>query len=208
MSIPVPSHAFSVLDFLKPYKVSIQIIYKPSVDFRPLFYESRAAVVMKELIEEMSDSGYGCAVANRFGRLLDDESDPFDLLYQAQVKNEKRKKKEEVKKVVTSTKASKKESQRERKALVRVADNTATKGGGKILMNFWLCGIGACAVKTRSFPCDSEQVRSVLLFVLPLRSEEKNTWPSMKPSSVKKFLWATPLSGEKDNFCLILVFEL
>ncbi|KAG7321038.1 hypothetical protein KOW79_015453 [Hemibagrus wyckioides] len=84
---------------------------------------------MKELIEDMPDSGYGCAVANRFGRLLDDESDPFDLLYQAQVKNEKRKKKEEVKKVVTSTKASKKESQRERKALVRVPDNTANKGG-------------------------------------------------------------------------------
>ncbi|KAK3555409.1 hypothetical protein QTP86_015691 [Hemibagrus guttatus] len=83
---------------------------------------------MKELIEEMPDSGYGCAVANRFGRLLDDESDPFDLLYQAEVKNEKRKKKEELKKVVSSTKANKKESQRERKALVRVGDNTANKG--------------------------------------------------------------------------------
>ncbi|WP_411024384.1 hypothetical protein, partial [Salmonella sp. s58760] len=60
---------------------------------------------MKELIEEMGDSGYGCAVANRFGRLLDDEADPFDLLYQAQVKNEKRKKKDDLKKVDTSTKA-------------------------------------------------------------------------------------------------------
>ncbi|KAI5625135.1 intracellular hyaluronan-binding protein 4 [Silurus asotus] len=82
---------------------------------------------MKELIEEMGDSGYGCAVANRFGRLLDDEADPFDLLYQAQVKNEKRKKKDDLKKVDTSTKANKKESQRERKALVRVAENTASK---------------------------------------------------------------------------------
>ncbi|GAA6101654.1 intracellular hyaluronan-binding protein 4 [Tachysurus ichikawai] len=83
---------------------------------------------MKELTEETPDSGFGCAVANRFGRLLDDETDPFDLLYQAQVKNEKRKKKEELKKVETSTKASKKESQKERKALVRVGDNSANKG--------------------------------------------------------------------------------
>ncbi|XP_026796872.2 intracellular hyaluronan-binding protein 4 [Pangasianodon hypophthalmus] len=82
---------------------------------------------MKELIEEMADSGYGCAVANRFCRLLDDESDPFDLLYQAQVKNEQRKKKEELKKVVASTKSSKKESQRDRKALVRVADSSANR---------------------------------------------------------------------------------
>lgn len=77
----------------------------------------------------MEDSGYGCAVANRFGRLLDDESDPFDLLYQAQVKNEKRKKKEEPKKVVTSTKNSKKESQKDRKAMVRVGDNPANRTG-------------------------------------------------------------------------------
>ncbi|KAF4077554.1 hypothetical protein AMELA_G00209470 [Ameiurus melas] len=82
---------------------------------------------MKELIEETPDSGYSCAVANRFGRLLDDESDPFDLLYQAQIKNEKRKKKDELKKVVTSAKSSKKESQRDRKAVVRVEDNPADR---------------------------------------------------------------------------------
>ncbi|XP_053334976.1 intracellular hyaluronan-binding protein 4 [Clarias gariepinus] len=82
---------------------------------------------MKELIEEMPDSGYGCAVANRFGRLLDDESDPFDLLYQAQVKTEKRKKKEDLKKVVAATKNSKKESQKDRKTLVRVGENTANR---------------------------------------------------------------------------------
>ncbi|KAL6469728.1 hypothetical protein MHYP_G00208470 [Metynnis hypsauchen] len=51
---------------------------------------------MKELIEEMNDTGYGygyeCAVANRFGKLLDDESDPFDLLHQARVQQERKKK--------------------------------------------------------------------------------------------------------------------
>lgn len=85
-------------------------------------------------MEEMADKGYGCAVANRFGRLLDDESDPFDLLYQAQVKTEQRKKKEELKKVVTSTKTSKKESQRDRKAPVRVGENPTNRAvAGKIL---------------------------------------------------------------------------
>ncbi|XP_072518220.1 intracellular hyaluronan-binding protein 4 [Salminus brasiliensis] len=88
-----------------------------------------AAVGMKELIEEMPDSGYGCAVANRFGKLLDDESDPFDILYQAQAQQERKKKKEETKKsAAPPAKAGKKESQRDRKAPVRAAgdrDNAA-----------------------------------------------------------------------------------
>lgn len=105
---------------------------------------------MKELVEEMPDSGYGCAVANRFGRLLDDESDPFDLLYQAQVKTEKKKKKEEVKKVVTSAKTSKKESQKDRKALVRVGDNTANVGvTGEFVLKQGF-GTGACAVEVNA----------------------------------------------------------
>lgn len=52
---------------------------------------------MKELVDEMLGNEYGCAVANRFGGLLDDESDPFDVLYQTQVQQE-RKKKDEPKK--------------------------------------------------------------------------------------------------------------
>lgn len=89
---------------------------------------------MKKLIEEIPDVGYGCSVANRFGRLLDDESDPFDLLYQAQVKIDKRKKKEELKKV-TETKTSK-ESQRDRKAFVRFGDNTTNRAvAGEFLTN-------------------------------------------------------------------------
>uniref|UniRef100_A0A8B9JGC6 Zgc:103482 n=1 Tax=Astyanax mexicanus TaxID=7994 RepID=A0A8B9JGC6_ASTMX len=76
-----------------------------------------ATVGMKELLEEMPDSGFGCAVANRFGKLLDDESDPFDLLYQAQAQQERKKKKEELKKPQAApSRAGKKESQRERKA--------------------------------------------------------------------------------------------
>jgi len=73
---------------------------------------------MKELVEEMPDEGYGCAVANRFGQLLDDESDPFDILYAAGVEKKQKKKKEEPKKTSTTTKAGKKESQRDRKIIL------------------------------------------------------------------------------------------
>lgn len=160
---------------------------------------------MKELIEEMAaDSGYGCAVANRFGRLLDDESDPFDMLYQAQVKTEQRKKKEELKKVVTSTKTSKKESQRDRKGPVGAGENTANRAvAGELFTNRCVV-IGACAVKEKArglvvvtfFP----QARSGLFALLHLRSEEKDAWPSVKPSSVRgKFLWATPSRGEANG---------
>lgn len=75
---------------------------------------------MKELIEEMSDEGYGCSVANRFGRLLDDESDPFDILYAAGIEKKPKKKKEESKKTSTTTKSGKKESQRDRKIILPV----------------------------------------------------------------------------------------
>ncbi|KAL7854181.1 hypothetical protein AOLI_G00210250 [Acnodon oligacanthus] len=82
-----------------------------------------AAAGVKELTEEMNDSGYGyeCAVANRFGKLLDDESDPFDLLYQAEVQQE-RKKREKVKKPPSPPpKTGEKESQRDAKAPLRAA---------------------------------------------------------------------------------------
>ncbi|KAK2872621.1 hypothetical protein QQF64_017754 [Cirrhinus molitorella] len=80
---------------------------------------------MKELVEEMPDEGYGCAVANRFGQLLDDESDPFDILYAAGIEKKQKKKKEEPKKAPTTTKSGKKESQRDRKLVVQ------TGGGGQ-----------------------------------------------------------------------------
>lgn len=73
---------------------------------------------MKELGEEMADEEYGCAVANRFGRLLDDESDPFDILYAAGVEKKPKKKKDEPKKTSTTTTAGKKESQRARKIVL------------------------------------------------------------------------------------------
>lgn len=42
--------------------------------------------------------GFGCAIANRFQQLLDDESDPLDILRQAEEERASRKRKEETKK--------------------------------------------------------------------------------------------------------------
>ncbi len=81
---------------------------------------------MKELVDELPDEGYGCAVANRFGRLLDDESDPFDILYAAGIEK-KPKKKEEPKKTSTTTKSGKKETQKDRKIVLPVT----LVGGGQ-----------------------------------------------------------------------------
>lgn len=60
--------------------------------------------------------GFGCAITNRFDQLFDDESDPFELLKQAEVK----KKKEAAapgaaKTAAQAAKQPKKESQKDRK---------------------------------------------------------------------------------------------
>lgn len=41
----------------------------------------------------MLPDAYGCVVANRFGNLLDDEADPFDLISEVETEKEKDKKK-------------------------------------------------------------------------------------------------------------------
>uniref|UniRef100_A0A3B4YP92 Intracellular hyaluronan-binding protein 4 N-terminal domain-containing protein n=1 Tax=Seriola lalandi dorsalis TaxID=1841481 RepID=A0A3B4YP92_SERLL len=41
----------------------------------------------------MLPDAYGCVVANRFGNLLDDEADPFDLINEVETEKEKKKKK-------------------------------------------------------------------------------------------------------------------
>ncbi|XP_029915124.1 intracellular hyaluronan-binding protein 4 [Myripristis murdjan] len=65
----------------------------------------------------MLPDAYGCAVANRFGKLLDDDADPFDLLNEAEIEKEKRKKKEEQKKT-KQKKHGQKESQKDRRVPV------------------------------------------------------------------------------------------
>ncbi|CAL8345194.1 unnamed protein product [Lota lota] len=64
----------------------------------------------------MLPDAYGCVVANRFGELLDDDADPFDLLSKADT-TEKAKKKEDVKKAKLK-KPGQKESQKERRVAV------------------------------------------------------------------------------------------
>ncbi|KAM4706739.1 intracellular hyaluronan-binding protein 4 isoform 2-T2 [Discoglossus pictus] len=70
--------------------------------------------------EAMQDS-FGCAVENRFFQLLDDESDPFELLQQASEEKNKRKKKDAAAKKNANQKGVKKESQKDRKAFVTEA---------------------------------------------------------------------------------------
>ncbi|KAI1904933.1 hypothetical protein AGOR_G00010780 [Albula goreensis] len=77
----------------------------------------------------MQDTGFGCAVTNRFDRLLDDEGDPFDILREAQSEKQKKKKKEEQKKP-TQGKPGKKESQKDRKVPI----SAGGEGGQKVLL--------------------------------------------------------------------------
>uniref|UniRef100_A0A672ZDA2 Intracellular hyaluronan-binding protein 4 N-terminal domain-containing protein n=1 Tax=Sphaeramia orbicularis TaxID=375764 RepID=A0A672ZDA2_9TELE len=67
----------------------------------------------------LESQGYGCAVTNRFGNLLDDDADPFDLI--SEVENEKerkKKKKEEEERRGKQKKAVQKESQKTRRVLI------------------------------------------------------------------------------------------
>ncbi|XP_074875856.1 intracellular hyaluronan-binding protein 4 isoform X4 [Buteo buteo] len=80
--------------------------------------DSGVAAVMQE--------NFGCAVANRFYQLLDDESDPFDILREAERRQQQRKKRDEaaaVRRAGPGGRAGggggggKRESQKERKQL-------------------------------------------------------------------------------------------
>ncbi|KAE8291810.1 Intracellular hyaluronan-binding protein 4 [Larimichthys crocea] len=65
---------------------------------------------------KMLPDSYGCVVANRFGNLLDDDADPFDLLNQVEtVKERKKKKKDEEEKKGKQKKHGQKESQKDRR---------------------------------------------------------------------------------------------
>ncbi|XP_012725492.2 intracellular hyaluronan-binding protein 4 [Fundulus heteroclitus] len=65
----------------------------------------------------MLQAAFGCAVANRFGNLLDDEADPFDLISEVE-KEKKKKKKEDEDKKGKQKKPGQKESQRNRRVPV------------------------------------------------------------------------------------------
>lgn len=63
-----------------------------------------------------SQEGYGCAIVNRFAYLLDDESDPYEQIKQAEVKKKEGPAPGAAKTVAQAAKQSKKESQKDRKA--------------------------------------------------------------------------------------------
>ncbi|XP_074493253.1 intracellular hyaluronan-binding protein 4-like isoform X1 [Sebastes fasciatus] len=60
---------------------------------------------------------FGCAVANRYGDLLDDDADPFDLMSKVEMEREKEKKKrkEDKEKKSKQKKSGQKESQKDRR---------------------------------------------------------------------------------------------
>ncbi|KAM9848770.1 SERPINE1 mRNA-binding protein 1 isoform 3-T3 [Aulostomus maculatus] len=60
--------------------------------------------------------GYGCAITNRFDQLFDDESDPFELLKQAEQKKKEAPAPGAAKTAAQAAKQPKKESQKDRKA--------------------------------------------------------------------------------------------
>ncbi|XP_030323909.1 intracellular hyaluronan-binding protein 4 [Calypte anna] len=91
---------------------------------------SPVAAVMQE--------SFGCAVANRFYHLLDDESDPFDILREAERRQQQRKKREEAEgaagRAGPRTGGGKKESQKDRRqtgAPPQPGQKQATKRGEK-----------------------------------------------------------------------------
>ncbi|XP_029988178.1 SERPINE1 mRNA-binding protein 1 isoform X2 [Sphaeramia orbicularis] len=59
--------------------------------------------------------GFGCAITNRFDQLFDDESDPFELLKQAEVKKKEAAVPGAAKTAAQAAKQPKKESQKDRK---------------------------------------------------------------------------------------------
>lgn len=87
--------------------------------------------------------GFGCAITNRFDQLFDDESDPFELLKQAEVK----KKKEAAapgaaKTAAQAAKQPKKESQKDRKVpLTDKKEETQAPVPLKKDGNIYLCSV-------------------------------------------------------------------
>ncbi|XP_071339471.1 intracellular hyaluronan-binding protein 4-like isoform X2 [Trachinotus anak] len=72
----------------------------------------------------MLPDAYGCVVANRFGNLLDDDADPFDLMSEVETEKEKRKKKKkkEDDKKAKQKKPGQKESQKDRRVPITSSD--------------------------------------------------------------------------------------
>lgn len=93
----------------------------------------------------MLPDAYGCAVANRYGDLLDDDADPFDLISKVQMEKEKKKKKDDEEKRVKQKKPGQKESQKDRR--VPVASDGPDPAPGQLtawLHCRYIVGSGSC----------------------------------------------------------------
>ncbi|XP_033973654.1 intracellular hyaluronan-binding protein 4-like [Trematomus bernacchii] len=66
----------------------------------------------------MLPDAFGCAVANRYGDLLDDDADPFDSITKAEIEKANKKKKDNEEKKAKPKKPGQKESQKDRRVSV------------------------------------------------------------------------------------------
>ncbi|KAF3851236.1 hypothetical protein F7725_013008 [Dissostichus mawsoni] len=67
---------------------------------------------------KMLPDAFGCAVANRYGDLLDDDADPFESITKAEIEKAKKKKKDNEEKKAKPKKPGQKESQKDRRVPV------------------------------------------------------------------------------------------
>ncbi|TKS78246.1 Intracellular hyaluronan-binding protein 4 [Collichthys lucidus] len=112
----------------------------------------------------MLPDSYGCVVANRFGNLLDDDADPFDLLNQAEtVKEKKKKKKEEEEKKGKQKKPGQKESQKDRRLPVSLESQDPAPGElNRITYIMVLYILAAASISRLESPAKSDQFAQAL----------------------------------------------
>ncbi|XP_006001953.1 intracellular hyaluronan-binding protein 4 isoform X2 [Latimeria chalumnae] len=148
----------------------------------------------------MQDS-FGCAVTNRFDQLLDDESDPFDILREATEldKKKKKKKKDEAAGVAkrggggsgAGTKsggggsggggagAGKRESQKERKILFA----EIRPGGGENVLSTGFSGAGQKRFSKKEVPASNENSRTPTRME---RTEWRSAFREYRPSDAER----------------------
>lgn len=94
---------------------------------------------------KMLPDAYSCAVANRFGDLLDDDEDPFDLISKVETEKEKNKKKRDDDKKGKQKKPGQKESQKDRR-VPKPADAQAPVPG-KLVLSCLPCHHTGCGIQ-------------------------------------------------------------
>uniref|UniRef100_H3AS91 Hyaluronan binding protein 4 n=1 Tax=Latimeria chalumnae TaxID=7897 RepID=H3AS91_LATCH len=126
----------------------------------------------------MQDS-FGCAVTNRFDQLLDDESDPFDILREATELDKKKKKKNGGGSGGGGAGAGKRESQKERKILFA----EIRPGGGENVLSTGFSGAGQKRFSKKEVPASNENSRTPTRME---RTEWRSAFREYRPSDAER----------------------